>query len=351
MKTKMNDIFIKGKKWAKSFFVKALLLNKWESPYPRRNEHADQKSVWISGRTRRKAYPYYHDSYMFVEDMYIGIMPIMIYRGEREKYPVVTEPAIDRTQGRMIAEGISGNERAFFLGDAISEFVRSTAHTLFQEGVAYFEINQTRNNGVLESFEFESVSPYGLYRFGSYYYQFVSWRDAKADQTRVQIIRIPKNKIFKIEPPRELTSRSKYKKLLKRLYNGSKESIPSFQMKAMEQNKIIGFDLNEFSKGKYIEWAILTKSFGWDQRQGFRGTNYITEYYSMLRFLRKKKAEAKVRAMLISKLNEVLNSDPLNLSVRLEIQNLITEEDVIAQEARLKEGGVKFIDIINALNL
>lgn len=346
----MNDLFIKIKKQIKGFLIKALLLNKWESPYPRRNDHADQKSVWISGRTRRKAYPYYHDSHMFVEDMYVGIMPFMIYRGEREKYPVVTEPAVDRTRERMIAEGVSGNERAFFLGDAISEFVRSTAHTLYQDGVAYFEINQTRNDGTLESFEFESVSPYGLYQFGSYYYQFVSWRDAKADQTRVQIVKIPKNKIFKIELPRELTSRGRYKRLLKRLYNGSKESIPTFQMKAMEQNKSIGFDLNEFGKGKYIEWAIRTKNFGWDQRQGFRGTNYITEYYSILRFLRKKKAEAKVRTMLINKLNEVLNSDPLNLGVRLQMQNLVTEEDVVAQEARLKEGGVKFIDIFNALN-
>lgn len=346
----MNDLFIKTKKWAESFLVKALLLNKWESLYQRRNEHADQKSVWISGRTRRKAYPYYHDSHMFVQDMYVGIMPFMIYRGEREKYPVVTEPPIDRTQERMIAEGISGNERAFFLGDAISEFVRSTAHTLFQEGVAYFEINQTRKNGVLESFEFEAVSSYGLYSFGSYYYQFVSWKDAKADQTRVQIVKIPKNKIFKIELPKELSSRRKYRKLLKRLYNGSKESIPSFQMKAMEQNKAVGFDLNEFGKGKYIEWAILTKNFGWDQRQGFRGTNYITEYYSILRFLRKKKAEAKVRTMLINKLNEILNSDPLNIGVRLQMQNLVTEEDVIAQEVRLNEGGVKFIDIFNALN-
>lgn len=345
----MNDLFIKTKKQIKSFLVRTLLLNKWESQYSRRNEHPDQKSVWISGRTRRKSYPYYHDSHMFVQDMYTGIMPFMIYRGEREKYPVITEPVLDRTQERMIAEGISGNERALFIGDAISEFVRSTAHTLYQEGVAYFEINQTRNAGVLESFEFESVSPYGLYDLGSYYYQFVSWRDAKADQTRVQIVKIPKKKIFKIELPRDLANRSKYKKLLKRLYNGSKESIPSFQMKAMEQNKTIGFDLNEFGKGKYIEWAILTKNFGWDQRQGLRGTNYITEYYSILRFLRKKKAEAKVRTMLINKLNEVLNSDPLNLGVHLQMQNLITEEDVAAQEARLKKGGVKFIDIFNAL--
>jgi hypothetical protein len=346
----MNELFIKTKERIKSFLVKALLLNKWQSPYQRRNQHADQKSVWISGRTRRRAYPYYHDSHMFVEDMYVGIMPFMIYRGEREKYPVVTEPVIDRTRERMIAVGISGNEHAFFLGDAISEFVRSTAHTLFQEGVAYFEINQTRNSGALESFEFESVSPYGLFRFGSYYYQFVSWGDAKADQTRVQIVRIPKDKIFKVELPRELTNRSKYKRLLKRLYNGSKESIPSFQMKAMEQNKNIGFDLGEFAKGKYIEWAILTKNFGWDQRQGFKGTNYITEYHSILRFLRRKKAEAKVRTMLIDKLNEVLNSEPLSLGIRLQMQNLTTEEAVVAQEARLKEGGVKFIDIFNALN-
>ena len=141
----------------------------------------------------------------------------------------------------------------------------------------------------------------------------------------------------------------KIKQALKRLWQVSRELIPKFQMKAMEENKNIGFDLEKFSKAKYLEIAELTKNFGWNQRQ--RSDDYITEYYSMLRFLREKKIEAIMRKEIISSLNKALNGSLLNLGVSIIMENLFSVEDVKEQEKILKDGNVTFMDIFNALKI
>jgi hypothetical protein len=349
----MNKQIEKLKKWIHNFCKDPLFLKQWETPYSGRILHENQKSVWISAGNRRAAYHYDHDSYMFIQDMYTGIMPFMFYQGEREKYPVIVTPEVSPSVKRMIAESISGSEHTYAIEDGLCEFVRSTTHSLFIDNVIYYEINQTRNeNADLEGFEFQLISPHSIFSIGNYYYQFVSWGDAKENQTRVRIVKIPKEKILKVEMPRDLTpTKRSYNRILKRLYMNSKNPLPAFQMKAMEQNKDTGFNTKTFAKNRYLEGAILTKNFGWDQRKHFKNTKYTTEHYSMIRFLRKKKVEAQIRTMLIDKLNQTFNSAPLNLGVSVEMKNLFTLEDVEIQERRLEKGGVKFIDIFNALKV
>lgn len=346
----MNNFIKKTKGAVQSFLKDPLFLRKWEDSWHSRNKNDNQLSVRISGRHRRKAYPYNGDSFMFVEDMYTGIMPFMIYKGEREKYPARIEPATTPQRQRIIIDGISQRDHTYYLEDAICEFVRTTAHVLFSDGVAYYEIVYKKNgNGEIESFDFELLQPFYLFRFGKNYYQIVPWWEAKESHIRVQIIKIPVEKILRIDFPRQYGGKRKIYYLLKRLYQLSKELIPKFQMDSMSKNVNIGFDLNEFSRTKYLEIAKLTKEFGWNQRQRF--DNYITEYYSMERFLREKKLEATIRAHVISKLNEALNRAPLNLNANISMDNLFTVQDVEKQKKLLKEGNVKFMDIFNALKI
>lgn len=349
----MSKYWTKLKKAFKAYLKDPFITKRWDSGFSRRRTHADQKSVWISARRKRTAHPYYHDSGMLVDDMYMGIMPFLVYSGESEKYPMTITPPISRDVERMIAQAISDRSHAYRLNNALCDFVRSAAQTLFQEGVAYFEINQTRDtSGQLQSFELESISPYYLYKFGSNYYQFVPWTEAKDEKTRVQFTKIPASKVLKIELPRDVVpSRRKLKRILKRLYFASKEIFPEFHMEAMKKNEYIGFDVKTFARNKYLESAQLTRGFGWDQRSHSRTENYITEYYSMELYLRKKRTQAKVRKAVIDGLNSVLNSPQLGLGITVEMQNLFTEAQVNEQEALLRKGGVKFMDIFNALNI
>ena len=50
--------------------------------------------------------------------MHAGIMPFMIYRGEREKYPAKIEPHSPAKE-RIIADGVAGRGYPSFLGDAL----------------------------------------------------------------------------------------------------------------------------------------------------------------------------------------------------------------------------------------
>ena len=346
----MNSFTKKTKEIFKSFLKDPFFLNRWEKPWYSRSRDDNRLSVRISGRHRRRAYSYHGDSYMFAQDMYTGIMPFMHYKGEREKYPARIEPTITAQKQRLIIKGVSQHEHTYFLEDAICETIRETAQVLFSDGVAFYEIIYKKNgNGEIKSFKFEFLQPFYLFRFWKNYYQIVPWWEAKESHIRVQIIKIPAEKILRIDIPKPYGGRRKIHRLLKRLYQLSKELIPKFQMDAMGKNENIGFDLNEFSRVKYLEIAKLTGKFGWNQRH--RSDNYITEYYSIKRFLRGKKLEAATRTYILKKLNEVLNREPLNLNVKIVIDNLFSVEDVEKQEKLLAKGNVKFIDIFNSLKI
>src|SRR3989338_97647 len=345
---KMNNFIKKIKEAIKSFLKDTLFLRRWEEPWYSQRRNDNQLSVRISGRHKRKAYPYHGDLYMFVQDMYTGIMPFMIYRGEREKYPARLEPTTTPERQRMIVEGISNRDHRHFLEDAICEFVSTTANVLFSDGVAYYEIIYQKNDaGEVQNFGFELLQPFYLFRFWKNYYQIVPWWEAKESHTRAQIIKIPAEKILRIDFPKQYGGKRKLHYLLKRLYQLSKELIPKFQMDAMGKNENIGFDLDEFSRAKYLEIAKLTKKFGWGQRQ--RSDKYITEYYRMLRFLREKKLEAFLREHIIEELNKALNRQPLNLGVRMVMINMFSVTNVVEQEKLLKKGDVAFKDICNVL--
>lgn len=333
----------------KSFLKDPLFLHRWEDSFYSRGRDDNQLSVRISGRSRRKPNSYNGDSHMFIEDMYAGIMPFMIYSGEREKYPTRIEPNFPEKK-RIVANGISGRSHRSLLGDSLCDFVRTAAQVLFSDGVVLYEIvYQQKDSGEIENFDLELLQPFYLCRFLSNYYQFVPWWKAKESNIKVQVIKIPAEKILRIDFPKQFGGRKKIQRVLRRLWQLSKELIPKFQMDAIGENKQIGFDLNEFSRTKYLEIAELTKYIGWNQRQ--RSDDYITEYYSMLRSLRKKKLEAIIRNEIISKLNDALNSSPINLGVTIFIENLFSVEDVEKQEKILKEGNVTFMEIFNALKM
>ena len=334
------------------FIKDPLLLGYWESKsdyYLSRRKKDNQLSVHISGHNKRRVSSYYGDSHMLIEDMYLGIMPFMHSRGERDKYPSKIEPSTTNLE-HMISGGLSNKGYRTFMGDAITDFVRTASHVLFQDGVAFYEIIPTnKEDGSLESFQIELLQPFYIYRFFNNYYQFIDWREAKETHTRVRLIKIPKERILKISIPKKITNRRTLKSILERMYKLSREIIPDFQMKAMSEDTDIGFDSNEYINSKYIEIATLTRMLGWNQRQ--LSTNHTTEYYSIVRFLRTKKAQALVREEVMRKLNEALNGSVLNLGVSVSIENLFTVKDVETLEENLKRGDIEFMSIFNATNI
>ncbi len=348
----MNKYFKKINYSLRAFLKDPFLLRKWDQPdYYRNRGHNENKNQFSfrSLRNRRQRYHYNGTSSMFIEDMFSGIMPFMIYSGAREKYSTKVEP-VSPDKEAIIAHGLSGRRHRTALGEGLCDFVRDTAHTLFQDGVAIYEIIYKKNeSGKIESYGFESIDPYCFYRFFGSYYQFISWADAKASHTRVQVIKIPKEKILFIKFPKEFGGRRRINKILKRSWKLGQEIIPKFQMDTMEKQENIGFDLKEYMEAKYLEIATLTKELGWNQRQ--LSNNHITEYYALLRLLKQKKVEAIVREMIFAKLNETLNGPVLNFGTQVSMNNLFTVSDIDKRIKKLKEGNVKFMDLFIDTNL
>lgn len=346
---KKNNIINNIMNLLKSFWKDPLFLRHWEDPFYTRRRNDNQLSVRVVGPNRGRSDYYNGGSIMFIEDMFTGIMPYMLSRGEREKYPARIEPAAPEKES-MLADGISGRGPRSHLADALCDFVRNTAQVLFSDGVVTYEIVFKKNESrAIEELKFELLQSLYLFRFFKSYYQVVPWWVAKASHVKVQIVRIPAEKILQINFPNRFGRKRKIIKVLKRLWQLSKELIPKFQMESMERNIDIGFDLKEYSLAKYLEIAILTKEFGWNQRQ--HSSDYISEYYSMLRFLREKKLEAVIREEIISGLNRAINGSLLNFGVSVIMENLFSVSDVEAQEKILRKGDTKFIDIFDALKI
>ena len=341
----MNKYFQKIKEVILAYLKDPFLLKKWDQPdyYQARNRgNNNQLSIRISGNKRHR-YHYYGTSSMFIEDMFTGIMPFMIYSGEREKYPAKINPTSPEKEA-IIAQGLSERRHWTELGESLCDFVRDTTHVLFQDGVVIYEIIYKKNeSGQIESYNFELIEPFGLFKFFNNYYQFISWSDAKISHTKVQIIKIPKGKILRIDFPKELGGKRKINKILRRSWELGQEIIPQFQTDAMEKQENTGFDFKEYSEIKYLEIATLTKELGWNQRQ--LSTNHITEYYALLRLLRQKKVEALIRETIFIKLNQTLNESTLNFGSNVSMENLFTVTDIEERITRLKKGNVTFMDL------
>jgi len=336
----------KIKEIIKNYFKDPLFLRRWEYPYYTRQDD-NQISVRITGCGRGWKYSYRGDSHMFIEDMYVGIMPFMIYKGESEKYPIYIEPK-DTTKERIIARGISGNRG--FLGDALCDFVRSTTQTLFQKGEILYELIYKKNEqGEIEEFGLRYLSSCCLFKIFGNYYQIVPWWIASKSNVKVGIYKIPCSKVLKIDFPKELGGKRKIKKIIKRLWYLGKNIFPEFYMESMKNNENTSFNLNDYTNSKYIEIARLTKKFGWNQRKLSDG--YITEYYSMVRQLRNKKAEIIIRDKIINDLNKYLNGEILNFNIKIIYENFHTIQNIKEQEERLKKGNVEFMDIFNKTKL
>jgi len=343
----MNKHFQKIKKSLLSFLKDPLFLRHWEETYLSQSRRNNQLSVRVISRRKKQMYTFAGTASMFIEDMFAGIMPFMFYKGEREKYPTRLEPTSPQKE-RIIAEGISGRGYNRFLADSLCEFVRNTAHSLLRDGVAIYEIVYEKDvSGLIKNFELEYIDPHYLYKFFGSYYQVVLWKAAKDSQERVRITRIPPEKVLKINFPKQFGAKRKVERILRRLWILGKEIIPKFQMDAVGENRDIGFELEEFSRTKYFEVAKITKNFGWHQR--ITRDNYVTEYYSVIRFLRHRKFEAILRKEIIDQLNLMLNRPPFNFGVKVIMENLISVENVEAQEELLKKGDVAFTDLLKLL--
>jgi len=176
------------------------------------------------------------------------------------------------------------------------------------------------------------------------YVQIIPYKVAKESHVKAGIRFIPKNRILHIKPPKELGGKRELKLIIQRLAKLSGTVTPSFHIPSMERNEVTGFDFSLYIDRKYMEKAILTKKYGWNQRD--YQDKHILEYYSMHRYLVMANATAMLRQQILQDLNKALNNSYVNAGVEIVLEDLPTVETVAKEFEKLKKGGLKFSDLI-----
>lgn len=328
----------------KNYLKDPLFLSKWVFSYGHKKEGLAERIP----ENRLGRYVYNGTARMLIEDVYASIMPFTHVRPQKDGFSITID-VDDKKKKALIAEGLSNREYRVFLDDAVSEFIRMGALSLLNDGVNYYEIIVNKNkNGEIEKFDLNSIGSSHIFRWFNNYYQIVTWRIAQKYHLKVEVIKIPKNKILKINFPKELGGRRRLLKIMKRLWWLGKEITPSFQMDAMKENKDIGFDLNKYAETKDIEIDKITKIYGWNHRGSLE--KRVLEHYSLYRYLISKKVQSILRRVILDKINEALNGPELNLNVKIIINGLPDERSIDDLQQKLKHGGIEFMEIFKATN-
>lgn len=324
-------------KHIKPFLKDPLFLSRWVSEYSRRPESRTTKWVNWGYRTPLDRDEYSGATFMFLEDIHLKIMP---YRNSGFRATLLNaDPDLER----VIASAIADHDYERDLGEGVEDFIRSATQTIFHHTEVYYEIECERDtNGKVTKIKLHHIYSPSMKKVFGQYFQIINWGAAKHSQIRAGMWKIPSKKILHIRPPKELGGKRGVKRLLRRLV-GLNKITPNFYLKAMEKNENVGFDFDLYVKERYLETAIVTKKFGWNQRD-FRDKN-ILEYYSVHRLLLETNALAIIRKHMLAEFNLALKTK-MNIDNEVQIENLPTEESVSAERQRLQKGDLEFKSIV-----
>lgn len=347
-----SKIYKRIKSRVVAFLHDPLFLSKWESEHTRDSE--DRLTSWVhSGyRTLAGKDGYQGDLHMFVEDLHLRIMP---YGSRREQtfevslkpHEEVSEEILENSElEKIIAKSISKDDFGFnHLSENITDFIRESVQTIVAHSEAFYEITCKKNDeGELETLKFHYVYPPSMKRFLGWYLQVIPYGVAKRSKIKAGLRFIPKDRMLHITAPKELGGKRELKRIIKRLAYMSSVITPEFYLKSMENNESVGFDVDSYIYGRYIEKAILTRKYGWNQRD-YSDKN-ILEYYSMHRYVVMAKSVALFRQHIIKEFNRSLNNRLVGSGVEVVLEGLATTETVAKDFERLQAGGLKFVDLV-----
>ena len=331
---RLNNLWSKH---LKPFLKDPLFLSRWVSEYSRRPENRTTKWVNWGYRTSLDRDEYSGATFMFLEDIHLKIMP---YRNSGYRATLLNaDPGLER----IIAAAIADYDYQHDLSEGVEDFIRSATQTMFHHTEVFYEVECEKDaDGKVIKINLHHIYSPSMKKVFGQYFQIITWKAAKHAQIKAGIWKVPKEKILHIRPPRELGGRRGVKRLLRRLVSLNKIT-PNFYMKAMEKNENVGFDLDLYVKERYLETAIVTKRFGWNQRD-FRDNN-ILEYYSMHRLLTETNALATIRKCILNELNLALKTK-MNIENEIQIENLPTEESVKTEKLRLEKGDLEFVSVV-----
>jgi len=244
----------------------------------------------------------------------------------------------------MLAKALGNEGHNRDLSEALEEFTRNTAQSLFFYGKAAYEIACKKNeSGAITELEFYPIYAPSFKKIFGTCWQIIPWGAAKHARVKAGIRHIPTEKVLYVNFPKRLQGRRGLMKILKGLAYISKEVIPKFQLEAMKNQENSGFNFNDYIWNRYIFKGKVTRDYGWDQRKV--PDNDMLEYYSIYRHLKFAKSQAVIREHIIWCLNQTLSSKYIGTEEHVLAENLITTKQIIDELRLFEKGDLEFASL------
>ncbi|HUU89225.1 MAG TPA: hypothetical protein VMX17_15935 [Candidatus Glassbacteria bacterium] len=289
-------------------------------------------------------------TYMLMEDLRLGIMPIAGRTKDSNFAVKINPPSNDIEELVRIGLKVPSREPRD-IAEAVCNFVEETAHIIAYYGKAYYEIvffytNEKKSK--INGFVFENISNYSMSETMGSYRQFIPKRVIEERFSDLKgHIYFDKDELFIICFPKELGGAKKIKKVISDLQWMGKYSIPGFALKNMAtQQQTEGFDFKTYRENQDVFLAKITRDLGWTAR-GLISEKSL-EFYQIYRYLKFQKTKSILRNYIIRSINNALEfvGKKMNFKAQIELEDLLSVQDYDRNIEKLVEGSLGFLEAI-----
>lgn len=306
-----------------------------------------QMALSFADPAARRRDPGQHlEAWMLREDIQTQIMP---WRPEDAGLQVSLRSGNeDRDMDRMVAQAISSNEGAWDLPEALCDFVRDVTADLVEYGKSVRElVSYLDASGEMVAFELVRVPGSSVVRTPIGWYQVVPAEVSRLRQ-QSRVVRLNPKRLFTFVLPAQNPSIGS---VLRRLSHVERvgAQIPFGSLD--ETNEFYRF--YEFAvQAKTHDEAVarVTRTVGWDGRGSI--SRSISEWYTMLRYVRFHERKLEIRAAILDELDRVLAaaSKELGSDVRLKIDLPVNAGVIQSCYRALEEGTQSFSEVFETLS-
>lgn len=295
-------------------------------------------------------------AHMFIEDLYLGIMPIG-GRSENPNFTVKIDPPSKEVE-ELIRLGLPtrhGEPRD--ITEAVCDFIDEVTQILAYYGKAYYEIvyfYADENKQKVDGFIFENIPNHCIKETFGFYWQYLPKK--KTEPNGENIIKrfnwLPKKDILVFCIPRQLGGIRKFRNLLFELQWLSTSTIPEFAMKDMSvQQQTKGYDFLVYRENQETFLAKITRHLGWTARGTF--SERSLEFYQIYRYLKFEKTKAILREYILRKLNESLKiiENKIGCKARLQLEGIPSHRDYDHYIKQLIDGSLQFSEAVKLMRI
>jgi hypothetical protein len=268
-------------------------------------------------------------SYMFSDDIDLGIMPYSIAPG----MAIDIHPADDEVVAlvtKALAKDSWGD-----VEDAVTKFIRQCASGILAYGKSQYEVVIERSlQSKPVAFDLQWVTPHTIQRRFGRWVQDIGRRRAE-QRGWPRFTRIDIERIVTFELPSPLTTRKLL--VLKRTLAGvGTDMVPEGYLRG--EGFPPGYDFNEFQRLRTRAEATATSIVGWNGRGGLR--DRLTDYYYLVREIRFQRFIVALRDAILDRLNLALSEvlPQFGQTGRIVLENFTTVDDIDRLSADLEHG-------------